>query len=244
MTDSGPIVDQKRVCFLATEIATFRLPVIILHGTGAFGKPPALKHGYMNGCISAARANIVAEVAAELAHLETAFTDCLNSCGMSVFRLPGMMIARHSDDAIHLFSAEPILKLLERNLTPIISGGFVFASNGGFSVCSSDEIAAQLAVELHSERLIFVTNVRGVYQDHGRTAEVHSELSLDNKAALTLIEAVSRDVTDGMLGKIKAGFRAVENGVPTFIIDGRVAGNISAVISGAPFIGTRLRTTM
>src|SRR5437879_3062703 len=70
---------------LAREIAQYAGPVVVLHGTGSYGKPPAHQYGYEDGFLSRARGKVVAEVSAQLHDLRGRVLDVLSQAGVHAY---------------------------------------------------------------------------------------------------------------------------------------------------------------
>ncbi|HEY1257253.1 MAG TPA: isopentenyl phosphate kinase [Terracidiphilus sp.] len=234
-----PTIDRDLIVSRAREIAASGRHVVLVHGTGAFGKPPAIRYGYLGGSLCAEESGVVAMVAAELARFEFEVIECLCEVGLRLLRVPALSLFRCDANGFVLTDASLIGDLLERGITPIVGGNFV-VNDSGFAVCSSDIIAAELAIALNASMLLLVTKEFGVYRDFGRSEAVFDILSAQDGAALNLIAGTVGDVSGGMRAKIDIGFRAVRHGIPTFVIDGRMDGNLSAALGGKPCRGTRL----
>lgn len=236
--DGAPVLERERVLALTAEIGSLGRPVVVVHGTGAFGKPPAIEYSYLGGRLEDSDAWIVSLVTSALEVLEAEIMKCVRESKLSAFRVPAVALARSVDGDVRVRGAVLVRALMAHNLVPVIGGGFVLDSPHGFAVCSSDDIAAQLAVLLDAECLVFATGTKGVHRAHGETEEIYDELRPQEGVAG--IARVETDVSGGMYGKIKAGFTAAARGVPTFIVDGRLPGNLTAAVAKQPRSGTRL----
>ncbi|MEO9384651.1 isopentenyl phosphate kinase family protein [Chromobacterium phragmitis] len=235
----GPGVNRDLLTARARELAACGRPLALVHGTGAYGKPPARRYGYLDGRLHRSRAEVVAEVARDLARLELEVVECLEAGGLKPLRLPAIQLFRAREGKASPLSLAPVAELLARGLTPVIGGNFVFDCDG-FAVCSSDIIAVELALALEASSLVLATRARGVHREHGSSEAVHGQLSDSDDEALRKIDAAGQDVSGGMQAKISHGFRAARRGIATYVVDGRVAGNLSGALAGAPLQGTRL----
>jgi acetylglutamate kinase len=100
---------------------------------------------------------------------------------------------------------------------PVISSVAVGAEGETFNV-NADHVAGKLAARLGAEKLILLTDIRGILDDVHDPNSLISELHM--AGALALIE--SGKVDKGMIPKVEACLMALEGGVPrTHIIDGR-----------------------
>lgn len=234
-----PEVNQQVLVGCAREISASAHPTIILHGTGVFGKPPALRYGYMNGYLGRDRYGVVSEVSCQLAKMEAEVLNCLLNGGLHPFRLPLVSLVSCVNAKPQVSKTEIVLDILARNMTPVIGGNFVLDEHG-FSVYSSDSIAADLAVALSAKSLILATRAHGVYRRFGVDEDIYHHLSPADSMHINKIRIAEHDVSGGIRKKIFSGFRAAECGIPTFIIDGRIPDNLSQAIEGNPLSGTQL----
>jgi len=84
---------------------------------------------------------------------------------------------------------------------------------------NADTIAAEIAVQLHAEKLILLSDVDGIYLTPGDTATKLSRLTADEADKLIATGAA----TGGMIPKLQTCIDAVEGGVDAAVIlDGRV----------------------
>lgn len=239
--DAGvPVLDGPLVENLARELAATGMPLVLVHGTGAFGKPPARAHGYLDGRLGPGRAGVVAEVTQILAGLEAELTRRLVRGGVRPFRLPAAALFRSTGGRVRLERTEVVEAILARGMTAVLGGSFVLDDAGGFSVCSSDDMAALLAAALQARCLVFATRARGVYRDPGAGEEIFGELRAVPAALPDTIATDPADVSGGMRGKVAKGLAAAHQGVATFVVDGRVPGNLAGTLAGQPIAGTRL----
>jgi acetylglutamate kinase len=83
---------------------------------------------------------------------------------------------------------------------------------------NADTAAAAIAIAVHAEKLVVLTDVEGLYVDWPASNEVISRLTAAELAAQL------PTLSDGMVPKMEACLRAVRGGVPgAHVVDGRVA---------------------
>ncbi|MFD4829382.1 isopentenyl phosphate kinase [Streptomyces uncialis] len=241
-TDPGgrPHVNEQRVVALAQEIAATALPTILVHGTGAFGKPAARRHDYLDGVITTGRQNVFAEVAALLSRLELAVLEALQQGGLCTVRVPLSGLCAYTDGGIRLLNVDAVRLLLDHGIVPVLGGNLAWGQHG-FAVYSSDTLAADLAIALRATGLIMATNACGVHLHHGASDRIHRELDADEPVLSGSVLPDRQDVSGGMRAKIRECGRAARTGIPTFIVDGRLTGNLTASLRGATLSGTRIR---
>lgn len=235
--DGHPVTDRELVVARARELVATRQSFVLVHGTGTFGKPPAIRFGYMEGRLPRHRNEVVATVSTMLARLELDVLECLAQAGMRPLRLPAWVLypAHSSGPDSHALTC--IGSALEHGMTPVIGGNFILDEDG-FSVCSSDVIATQLALALGAPQLVMATRAHGVYRAFGDGDEIHD--CLDMECFDHAVTEDPLDVSGGMHAKLKSAFQAAAAGIHTYVIDGRVAGNLAATLASRPLSGTRL----
>ncbi len=237
--DGRPGVDIASLRRLGAELASLGRPLVVLHGTGSYGKPPAARHGYMDGRLAPGRVAIGAEVTLELQALECAVSQALFSSGLPVFRLPAASLFSARAGDARLVHLRPVQDLLDLGLVPLIGGGFV-VDDRGLCICSSDRIATELAAALGASSLVMATRAAGVCRDWKDPSTLHRRLCADDHAALALIAQAPADVSGGMRTKVEEALALAARGVRSFIVDGRLAGNVTAALGGRPVSGTEL----
>jgi acetylglutamate kinase len=133
-------------------------------------------------------------------------------------------------------NGKPITGALRNGRLPVIATLGV-GNDGLLYNVNADETAAEVAQALRAEKLVFVTDVRGLLRDPGDDNSLIS--SLDAEIAEKLLR--EKAITGGMIPKVKAGLKAVRNGVhKTHIIDGRLTHSLLLEIFTDKGIGTQI----
>jgi acetylglutamate kinase len=139
---------------------------------------------------------------------------------MTASRRPGIVEGEEIDiglvgDVDHV---EPgvVEGLLADGRIPVIASVCRGADGEVYNV-NADTAAAAVAVALHAEKAVFLTDVEGLYADWPTSTEVISRLSAEELAAML------PTLSAGMIPKMEACLRAVTGGVPAaHVLDGRV----------------------
>ena len=127
-------------------------------------------------------------------------------------------------------NTEPILTLLNAGYIPVIAPCAFRVNIHSYEPVkllniNADVVAADIAVALHADRLIFLTDVEGVRDASGVILP-----KLTSSAARTLIE--SEVVQGGMIPKVEACLYALSTLHRTQIIDGRRGKALMSVFTG------------
>jgi acetylglutamate kinase len=109
-------------------------------------------------------------------------------------------------------------QVLAADLVPVIAP-IAYGPNGESLNLNSDEAAAYIAAALQAEKMIYLTDINGIYQDPKDASTLYSQMS---KAEI--LQAIDDGIiTGGMIPKVMNCIRAIEEGVKTCqIIDGTI----------------------
>jgi len=111
-----------------------------------------------------------------------------------------------------------VLDLLAEANIPVVASVGADEMGEAYNV-NADTVAGEIAAALHAEKIVFLTDVDGIYEDHGEDVAPISECDLQYLGAL---QAAGR-IGGGMVPKTAAVRKALESGVASaHIIDGRV----------------------
>ena len=227
---------------LAEEVAAAPGPVVLLHGAGSFGHPGAKRFGLARAPTSGGnpreRSRGGSIVAAEVRRLHLAVLRALVDAGGLPASVPAATFAANSRGELVHWSSEPFADALGRGMTPVSFGDVVPDQEWGHSILSADTIAVRLASELHAGRVVFVSDVPGVYEPGatGRRAIV-PELTAELEARLAPTGA-GPDVTGGIRGKVRAMRAIAAAGVDAVLISGLSDGILSRALKGESVYGS------
>lgn len=126
--------------------------------------------------------------------------------------------------------------LLEKDFLPIV---FPVGFDEGFDTynINADDAACAIAEAVHAEKLVFLSDIEGVYKDQNNSDTLISELHVHEAEAL--IE--DGYVGGGMIPKLRNCIDAIENGVNrVHIMDGRIPHSLLLEIFTNKGIGTAI----
>ncbi|MEM9005004.1 MAG: acetylglutamate kinase [Cyanobacteria bacterium P01_F01_bin.86] len=117
-------------------------------------------------------------------------------------------------------SVEPdiIRSLVEAGYIPVISSVASDETGQAYNI-NADTVAGELAAALHAEKLILLTDTRGILRDYKDTSTLIPKLDIQTARQL-IDEGI---VAGGMIPKVKCCVRSLAQGVgATHILDGRI----------------------
>lgn len=219
--------------------------LVIAHGSGSFAHRAAAEWGFPATFQPAA----FAAVAASAARLHRVVVDALVAAGLPAVGLPGGALATLDDGRVAHVRADLVAALLASGLVPVTYGDAALDRRRGGGIASTEPILVALAAALGAERLVFATDVDGVFDrdpEVDPTARRYDHLSPGDARRVPSEVAGARpgavDVTGGMQAKLGAAFDAVSAraGVTVRIVSGLRPGAITAALDGRPDAGGTL----
>ena len=117
-------------------------------------------------------------------------------------------------------SVDPTLleKLFAEGLIPVMSTIGADATGQAYNI-NADTVAGAIAQAMEAEKVLYLTDVEGLYEDLEDEDSLIREISADELQHKT----DNGDITGGMIPKIEACVRAVKNGVTSaHLVDGRI----------------------
>ena len=124
--------------------------------------------------------------------------------------------------------------LVEQSYTPVIASVAPDGSGGALNV-NADAVAGAVAAALGAAKLVYLTNVEGLYADFGDKGSLLSEMKGSELGALT------ETLSEGMRPKAASAVAALEGGVgKVHILDGRVRHALLLEIFTDEGIGTQV----
>jgi len=131
----------------------------------------------------------------------------------------------------------PINIAIAGGYIPIVSTVACGEEHGTMYNINADSAAARLAVAVGAEKLILLTDVRGIPRDPKDESTLIPEVSLSDVDALTR----SGIISGGMIPKVECCAEVVRGGVPrAHILDGRVPHSILIELLSDQGIGTMI----
>ena len=217
--------------------------LIIVHGAGSFGHPPAKKYKigekFNKNEYSAKRLGFC-EIQNEVKKLNMFICEAFIKQGLPLISIPASSFIKASNKRIVDGNLVSFKKYLDKGFIPVIYGDVVLDDELEFCVISGDQIIQYLASNLNPTQVILGTDVDGVYNKNPKTHD--DAIFYDKFSSLkdldTLEGTTNIDVTGGMVGKIKELLYLADFGIESKIINAEVDGNIFKVLENKNVKGT------
>jgi isopentenyl phosphate kinase len=229
---------------LARELAapTDAPRLIVLHGAGSFGHPGARRFGLARAPeeegAEAHRARGAAIVASEVRRLHHLVLRALVAAGSSALSVPIATHARNRAGVLAEFDESPFVRTLAHGWVPVSFGDVVPDDAWGSSILSADTIATVLAERLRPTRVVFVSDVPGIWEGPaGRKRRVAPEVTDTLLAALRPASGAP-DVTGGIRAKAEAMRAIARAGSDAGLISGLTDGALLRAIRGEAVYGS------
>ena len=239
-----PFFDRQNVSRIAEEIAISMDRTVsglaIVHGAGSYGHPIASKYDLAAGLKGNALA--MAQCQALMNQLNSMV--CLELAAKNIPAYPFQLSAGSISNNGTLIDVNtlPIERLMGLNVVPVIFGTPAYDESQGCAIISGDQIISYLSSALKASRVVFATNVDGIFDgdpDKNRNAKIVKSLNADELEKIGAGTSSSTDVTGGMSGKIR--WILAMRGLTCRVINGNVPGLLAKALSGDDGFGTVIK---
>ena len=240
-------VDSESLKRIALEIKSsldnsFK-ELIIVHGAGSFGHPPAKKYKigerFEESEYPQKRIGFC-EIHNAVKKLNMLICEEFIKEGLPVVAIPASSFMTATNKRITQGNLDSFKRYLAKGFIPVIYGDVVLDDELELCVISGDQIIQYLAINLNPDRVILGTDVDGVYDKNPKTHD--DAIFFDKFSSLddleTLEGTTNVDVTGGMVGKIKELLYLADLGIESKIINAEVENNIFKVLENEDVKGT------
>ncbi|MCX6704726.1 MAG: isopentenyl phosphate kinase [Candidatus Woesebacteria bacterium] len=240
-------VREKNILRLAREIKSAlkntNTKIIIGHGAGSFAHVPAAKYRTKEGLINRNSLYGMAVTEDAARKLNSIVIENFLSLGLPAFSFsPASFLI--SDAKVYSKSyLDPVNCALKIGIIPVVYGDVILDKVRGCTIFSTEKILSILAKELQKDykiKVIYVTDVDGVYDEKGKTIPVITNKNFDQMKS-SILGAKRVDVTGGMLHKVEEALvLAKKYKIETIIINGNKKGNLTSALLGEKVLGTKI----
>ncbi len=235
--------DTENIKRLAKEIAESNTEsLIIVHGGGSYGHPVAKKYSISDGLKNSDQLVGFSETHQAMTQLNQIIVDTLLDAGVPAFAVSASSMLVTSGTRLVDIDLSIIKRFLSIGLVPVLYGDAVLDTDQGFAILSGDQLIVRLAMELDAERVIFGSDVDGIFTSNPKIdsdAKLITSFSLSNMTA-DVGDTTFTDVTGGMMGKLQEAEDAVKTGSEVLFINATEKDRVKSALKGEKVMGTIL----
>ncbi len=212
--------------------------MLIVHGGGSFGHALAERYKIQEGRKEEVKEQLTGFCRTQEAmqELNSMVIEVLLKEGIPAFPVQASGFALMKAGKLQKADLSAVKKLIEIGAVPVLYGVPAADLEQGYSILSGDELVYALAKELKPEKVILVTDVKGVYDKNPRADRKAKLLEEVTKESRIEFGKNSIDVTGGMERKLKELLKLAEEGIGSIIVDEK---GLEKVLKGEK-AGTRI----
>lgn len=133
-------------------------------------------------------------------------------------------------------NTKPLLECIEQGIVPVISPT-ALGEDGKVYNCNADVAAAQAAIALNAQRLVFMSDVPGLMRDPKDPSTLIAHLQIDEVPGLKQAGVIDK----GMIPKVDSAVAAILSGVhKVSFVDGRIPHSVLLEIFTDAGVGTEV----
>ena len=232
--------NRETVSRLCSEIKDSGQEVIVVHGAGSFGHVLAKKYDLNAGFKSEEQIPAVAQVCYDVRELSLMIVKELNDAGIPSISVPPGSCFMMDDRFISFGDAEVIRSMMGIGIMPVMFGDVIQDRKLGFSICSGDQIMERLAEIFEFEKIIFVSDIDGLFNEDPKNNANAKMYSHVDKSILDSVRSESSvdDVTGGVYEKMRSMLRMTSLNRDCILVNGTVPGRLISALKGEDVICT------
>ncbi|MCQ2052609.1 MAG: isopentenyl phosphate kinase [archaeon] len=230
----------KNMC---NEIRESGKKIIIVHGAGSFGHILAKKNNLDEGYSCPTQIPAVAQVCYDVRELNSMVVKELNNAGIPAVSVPTGSCFMMKNKKLIMKDVSVLKSLYNCGIMPVMFGDVVMDEKLRFGICSGDQIIEKLTKIFNPSRVIFVSDVDGLYDDdpqNNPNARLIKELSRSTFDKVSTDITVT-DVTGGIREKIETMFRICSDSCDCVLVNGTVKGRLLSLLNGEKVMCTTIR---
>ncbi|MCE7743099.1 MAG: isopentenyl phosphate kinase family protein [Candidatus Heimdallarchaeota archaeon] len=235
---------KKQLLLLSKELAKWEKKCIIIHGAGSFGHTVANQYSIHLGFSNQNQLKGILQIRKDMLELTEAVTHSLVENGVNALSFQTSAIVFENEGGFS-FHFNPVKKALSLGFCPILSGDVLFTEAKGFRIFSGDALIRLLVQHFDVGRVIFISDVDGLFLQDPETKEDKLVSSLttndfENVEIGELNQDDSKDVTGEMRGKIEEIKSILEHTSEVILVNGFHPERLTLVREGDKFVGTTI----
>ena len=232
--------NKTAISRLCREIKNSGVDTVIVHGGGSFGHVLAKEYGLQSGFRDPEQVPAVARVQYDMRELNLMVIKELLDAGIPAMSVPPGSCFMMDNGKLILEDPKVLLSASRLGIMPVLFGDVVFDKSRGFGICSGDQIMEILCGLFRPERVVFVSDVDGLFDKNPKT---NPDSKLFTEVTKELLEKISSnsnvdDVTGGVRAKMESMLRMTSSERDCVFINGSVEGRLYSLLKGERVIST------
>jgi isopentenyl phosphate kinase len=220
---------------ISRALTRLDIPIIIVHGGGSFGHYWSVKYD-MHTKPANYDVHGVSIVHESMIALNQIIVNSMIRAGLNPYGIPpSTLITGHKPIVTKI---KQVCAMAQSKLIPVTFGDIVYVEGGKYSILSGDALMTILARVLQPLRIIFATNVDGIYKDSLSKEIVHEIQVVDERKSIKFFKTSGIDATGGMQRKVTEAFKIASHGIDVLMINGLVPERIIEAAQGTLKVGT------
>jgi isopentenyl phosphate kinase len=223
---------------ISRALTQLSVPVIIVHGGGSFGHYWSVKYD-MHTKSANYDVHGVSVVHESMIELNQIIVNSMINVGLNPYGIPPSALATGHKPIVS--KIKHIYAMTQSKLIPVTFGDIVHVEGTKYSILSGDVLMTILARVLRTLRVIFATNVDGIYKD-SISRELVNEIQVAEKTkSIEFFKTSGIDATGGMQRKVTEAFKIASHGMDVLMINGLVPQRILEAAEGTLKVGTVIK---
>lgn len=216
---------------------------IVIHGAGSFGHPLAKKYNLMDGMTTNEEKLGYCQMEKQDLQLHEKVLDQLLK-----FQIPAIGISPHAfvktlDKRFNGFDLTIIKGFLANGLIPVIHGDGIYDQKIGCTILSGDIIMPYLAKQLCADKVIFLSDVDGVFDaDPKKNPQAKLVSEINDQNLNDVLKGMTNNNPNDVSGEMRGKVLEIKNQLPAvevYIVNGLKPQVLVQSVEGCA-IGTRL----
>lgn len=197
----------KRLAKEIKHLSSLGYQLILVHGAGSYGHPLAKKYQLHKGMKTEQQKLGLALTQKKMLELNDLIVSALHQQKVPAVILVPHSFITQSSAKFSGFDYSVIQDFLKQNLVPVLYGDGVLDNKWGCSILSGDTIVTYLAQKLKADRVIFLSDVDGIFdKDPKKYPDAKLIKKVNDKNLMQVLSGLTTnniaDVTGEMQGKI------------------------------------------
>lgn len=216
--------------------------IILLHGAGSFGHPLVYKFKLLNQSLTRSSLLKFDEVICSMRQLSNLLTINFLKEKIPVFPVQTSALFYEKNNNIKLANISYLKQIIDTGFIPMLGGDLGINQNNRTIVISADKLAVILAKAFSTSRIIFASDVDGIFKNFPPASNEKPLASINRKKIKEIVKNINGyknqcDVTGEMAGKLKSVLALKKKEITIF--NGLKPGELTKALNEKP-TGTEL----